>query len=494
MPMIPFAEWAPDAPDFGAFARDASGVIAEAAGYRPLHSLVSTSNALTARAQGAAWFRRPDGTTANLAGDATKLYLLANTTWGDVSRVSGGAYATPVDGNWRFMQFGALALATNGVDALQKFALSGGANWEPCGGSPPTGQFLAGVFPGFVVIANIGSAKQRVQWSPIFNAEGTWGTDPITQADIQDIPDGGDITGLTGGKVGLVFQESAVRAMNYIGSPDVFSILPLTQTLGASIPNATTGDSDRAFFCHRSGFFMVAGGQQIVPIGADGNTGTSKVDRWFWSMVDQTSLSAVSSAIDPVNGLYIVSFPSQGNAGIPNSALIFNWKANRWTHAAVTCEMIYSAATQQSYTIEELDAFGTLETLPYSLDSSYWTGARNLLLGGFDTSHKWGAFAGPNLPVQIDTGESQFNPRRSTVRSVRPMVDGGSPTIALGWRNNQQTPVQWDAARSMTPNGLVAQRRNSRYARFRMTLPSGAVWTWAQGLDEADVRSAGGFR
>lgn len=493
MALIPFAEWAPDLPDFGAYAREASGVIAEGNGYRPFRALATTSNALTARAQGAAWFRRTDGTMAQFAGDATKLYLLASATWGDASRTVGGAYATATDGNWRFMQFGSLAIAANGVDALQKFDLAAGTNWAALGGSPPIGTFLAGVRD-FVVTGKIGSTRQRVQWSPIFNAEGTWGSDATTQADYQDLPDGGDITGLTGGEFGVILQEAAVRRMTYEGSPTVFRIDKIVDQIGATIPNSVAGGGSRTFFCHRTGFYMLVAGQQLVPIGVDEKTGDSKVNRWFWSMLDQTNMHRVTAAIDPLNSLYIVSFPASGSSGTPNAMLIYNYLSHRWSRAVVTCEMIYSGATQQSYTLEQLDAFGTLETLPYSLDSSYWTGARNLLLCGFYTDHKWGAFAGAALAATIDTGEAQATDgRRSTIRSVRPIVDGGSPTVSLGWRNTQQEAVTWDAARSMTANGMTPQRRNSRYARFRTQIPAGATWTWAQGIDDVDTR-AGGLR
>ena len=111
--MLPFAEWSPDSPDLGTTATEASGVIPEAEGYRPFKALATISNALTARAQGAAWFRAPNGTTANFAGDATKLYKLSSATWSDVSRTVGGAYGTGGTNNWRFAQFGSNAYATN---------------------------------------------------------------------------------------------------------------------------------------------------------------------------------------------------------------------------------------------------------------------------------------------------------------------------------------------------------------------------------------------
>lgn len=495
MALIPFAEWSPDTPDFASFAREASGVIPEASGYRPFPALATTTNALTARAQGGAWFRRTDGTTAQFAGDATKLYSLSGVTWSDVSRTVGGAYACGADGNWRFMQFKTLALATNGVDALQKFDLDAGTNWALCGGSPPVSSFLAGV-RNFVVLGNLASLPQRVQWSPIDNAEGTWGSVATTQADYQDLIDGGAITGLTGGEFGLIFQEAAVRRMTYEGAPTVFRIDKIATEIGATIPNSVASAGNRSFFCHRSGFFMVVDGQQIVPIGNDAQTGDSKVNRWFWSNVDQGNLWRVSAAVDPVNALYVISFPPTGGSGTPTLLLIYNWKVNRWSRAVVTCEMIYSGATQQSYTLEDLDAFGggSLDALPYSLDSSYWTGTRNLLLCGFYTDHKWGAFSGSNLEATIDTGEGQATDgRRSTIRSVRPMVDGGTPTVAMGWRNTQTASVTWDAAKTATSNGLCPMFRNSRFFRFRTVVPAASTWTWAQGIADVDAR-AGGFR
>jgi hypothetical protein len=127
--MIPFAEWSPDSPDLGNTATEALNVLPEAEGYRPFKALATVTNALTARAQGGAWFRAPDGvTTKSFAGDATKLYLLSSATWSDVSRASGGVYATPADGNWRFAQYQYLAYATNGFDVLQSFDLGSGTN------------------------------------------------------------------------------------------------------------------------------------------------------------------------------------------------------------------------------------------------------------------------------------------------------------------------------------------------------------------------------
>lgn len=483
MPPLLFAEWRPDAPDLGNSAREASNVIPGSDGYRPFKGLATISDALTARAQGGAWFRTPDGDTYNFAGDATKLYLLDGSTWTDVTRLVGGAYATGGTDNWRFAQFKTKAYATNGVDDLQSFDLTSGTEWEAAAGSPPVSKYI-GVVRNFLVLANIATAPQRVKWSGDNNS-GTWTPSATTLSDEQDQPDGGEVTGFTGGEFGLVFQESAIRKMTFEGGSTIFRFDVIAQELGATIPNTVVGWGNRSFFCHRSGFHMVVGGQQVIPIGQD------KINRWFWGQVDQTNLHRVSAAVDPVNSLYIVSFPT-GNSGNPDAWIAYSWLSERWAHGYADCEIIYSGATQQTWTLEDLDVFTSIEDVPFSLDSSYWTGSRQLLLAGFGTDHKYGSFSGDNQEAILETGEFQPIPgRRGRVLFARPLIDGGEPTVAVGTRVSQQGTVTWTLPRSVTSDGDVPLRAEGRYMRFRVTQPEGEIWQWAQGIDDIDVRPAG---
>jgi hypothetical protein len=565
MPLIPFAEWRPDSPALGPFAREALNVVPNEESYRPLNSLATTTNALTARAQGAAWFRGTAGATKMFAGDATKLYLLSGATWTSVPQLdgarnitgitqanpgvvsytgadptngqtvyvkdvvgmtqvnglfftvanvnagantfelsgvdtsaytawsSGGTvqvatiYAPGADGAWRFTQFGSLAIAVNGVDPPQKFDLAAGTNFAALGGSPPVGTYIATVRD-FVVMGKIGSTPQRVQWSPFNNAEGTWGSVAATQADYQDLPDGGNITGLVGGEYGLVFSESAVRRMNYETPPVVFRLDKISNDIGCSVPGSLASVLDLAFFLHKSGFHMIKGGQQIVPIGHQ------KVDRTFYAEFDETNMARCSSAVDPVRQLYLFAYPANGNGGTPNRLLIYDWSANRFARAAIETELIFGGVSQQAYTLEQLDNFGggSLDALPYSLDSSYWTGALSLLLFGFYTDHKSGSFSGTTLEATVETGE--FNPgngRRSIIRGCRPLIDGGSPMISIGARETQQAAVVYGSSTGLTAAGLAPVYGSGRYFRARAVIPAGGTWNNAQGIDDLDIRPGG---
>lgn len=483
MALIPFAEFRPDMPALGQWAREALNVVPAEESYRPLNALSGVSNALTARAQGAAWFRGTGGAVKMFAGDATKLYLLSSATWSDVSQAA-TTYAPGTDGTWRFAQFGSLAIAVNGVDDPQKFDLAAGTAWADLGGSPPVGTFITTVGD-FVVMGKIGSTPQRVQWSGFNNAE-SWAASAATQADSQDLPTGGNVTGLVGGEYGVVFSETTVRRMSYEGPPTVFRFDVIANDIGCSVPNSVAGFIDRAFFLHKSGFYMVVAGQQIVPIGR------GKVDRTFWGEFDEVNLHRCSAAIDPVRGLYVFAYPASGSSGTPNRLLIYNWSTQRWTRAVMDCEIVFNGVSQQSYTLEQLDTFGTLETLPYSLDSSFWSGAVSLLLFGFDTAHKSGSFSGTTLAATVETGE--FNSgkgNRSIIRACRPLIDGGSPMVAIGARETQQTAVAYGASTGITPAGLAPLYSSGRYFRVRATMAAGEVWNNAQGIDDLDIRPGG---
>ena len=123
-----------------------------------------------------------------------------------------------------------------------------------------------------------------MQWSRAQQCRRDLGLDRSrTQADFQDLPDGGNVTGLVGGEYGLIFQETSVRRMTYEGPPIVFRIDKIANDIGASVPGSVAGLLDMAFFLHKSGFYMVRGGQTITPIGR------GKVDRTFWAEFDEAN-------------------------------------------------------------------------------------------------------------------------------------------------------------------------------------------------------------
>jgi hypothetical protein len=488
MPRIPIGPWSPDLPDLeNPGSLEALNVIPAAKSYRPLPSFASVSNALTARAQGAIFVRKSDGTGTIFGGDATKLYQLSMGTFSDVSRISGGAYSCPAEGIWSLVQFGSLIYAFNGIDAPQQLNMDGDSNFSNMTGSPPAAKYAC-VAGDFVMTGNQSGFTNRLQWGPI-NQNGVWTPSQVTQADSQDLPDGGHIQGLVGiQQAAVVFQEFAVRLVTYIGAPLVFQVTKLSDQLGATIRGSIASYRDLIFFCDNSGFQMLVGAQQFTPIGEQ------RVNRWFWRNIDQSNLARVTSAIDPINGLYAIAFPdSSATNGNPNHILIYCWSLDRWAHIQPgDLDMIYSAAMQSGWTLEQLDQFGTVEQVPFSLDSAVWAGIANRLIGGFDTTHKLGFFNGANLAATVDTTEAApGNGRLVRIRSTRPLVDGGTPSIALGTRNMLMDPVAWGSAVAANSNGSCPLHTAARYIRGRITMPAGQSWTHMLGIDDLDFRPEG---
>src|SRR5579864_4737594 len=134
MPFVPFGEWLPDQPDFNnPGASTIKNVVPlTKQSYGPMPTPQVYSGALTARCQGAYGFLDASGAAHIFAGDATKLYQLtagSAPNFSDISRASGGAYATgsmidplmPTAPSWCFTSFGERIIATNYADDVQTF-------------------------------------------------------------------------------------------------------------------------------------------------------------------------------------------------------------------------------------------------------------------------------------------------------------------------------------------------------------------------------------
>ena len=155
--------------------------------------------------------------------------------------------------------------------------------------------------------------------------------------------------------------------------------------------------------------------------------------------------------------------------------------------------MMFSAATQQGFTLEQLDnVSATLEGLPFSLDSAVWAGVASRLVGAFDTAHKAGFFNGAALAATVETLEDAPGKGRLVrVRSARPLADGAAASIALGTRNRQSDTVSWGSAVAANVLGACPMNTATRYVRGRVTVPAGAVWTHLLGIDDLDLRTEG---
>jgi len=110
-----------------------------AGGMRALPPFTAVADALAAKCLGLGCIQDLTVNYRIIAGTATKLYELSNTSWLDVSKA--GDYATP--GRWRFCPWGNYVLASNWYNPLQ-YQVDKGDLFADVAGSPPK----AGLGPG----------------------------------------------------------------------------------------------------------------------------------------------------------------------------------------------------------------------------------------------------------------------------------------------------------------------------------------------------------
>jgi hypothetical protein len=466
-----FGEWLPDQPGMAGALQDAKGVVAQTVGYGPFPGEMDYSQ--NASENLTAVFTGKFGSTANIfAGGNSKLFKFdsSDLSMDDVSQAGGYTGTQP----WKFAQFGKVVLAANGAEKVQAWTLGVSTTFADLAAAAPIASFVT-VVRDFVVCANILTFPNRVQWSDI-NDETDWTAGAASQSDSQDMPDGGNIVGITGGEFGIVLLERAIVRMSYIGAPFFFQFDTISKALGCYDAGSVAQYGPLTFFLSDDGFY-VCDGQSVKPIGAE------KVDRWFFDDLDPANVNKMSAAVDPIRKVVAWSYP---NTRAGQSILIYNWQIQRWTYADTTADFISSMATS-AVTLEGLDLYSaSLDALDTSLDSRLWAGGRFVFAGLSDA--KIVTFAGDAVAANIETGDFVAG-QNSVVKLARPQVDNGSAAVAVASRDRLDDPISFGASTAADSDNRVSLRSFGKYHRIRV-VPSG-TWTTIVGVD-VDTTQAGG--
>lgn len=483
---LPIAEYAPDQPplETGVTGTMLNVLPRTKASVSPCRSLQAVTDALAARCQGAASMRASTGTVKTFAGTATDLFVQNGTAWDEATRLSGGDYAVPDYLFWEFRKFGDLAIAVNGVDAPQKFAISTDTDFSALGGSPPVGRHLA-VWGNYLVIGNLtADDNAAAQWSGTDDAE-SW-TPGVGNSGRQAFPDGGEIMSILNAPLQVVLLERAIHMATETGaSGDVFQFRQISSESGCAASGSVAQFQDRAFFLSREGFMMLSAGG-FTPIGAQ------RVDNTFWADVNTDYLFRITATCDPVTKLYRVCYPARGST-LCNRMLIYNWEIDRWTKAAYDIEYLRRAHTEVGVTLEDLDALypGGLESIPISLDSPIFNSTPAETLMAFNTDHELGVFDGANLVATIGGIKAQIIPgQKARVTEARAHCDGGTAaqhklriTIHDDKLNDATRQTNQVTQRDTGRFPFAAQRTKGRFHEPEHEIAAGATWSHFQGWD-----------
>ena len=477
---LPFGEWLPDLPDhINPGATQARNVFPAVTSYRPFNDIAATSsNATDARAQGGKAFKSDSGVISIFAGDKTKLYKLTGNAFVDES--GGTTFATDAEGYWDFIRFGEAVVAFNGVDAPQAWTLDTSSDFAALSGSPPVFRHAA-VIGNFIVTGHQPTLQNKVQWSS-FNSATSW-TVGTNQSDSEVLPEGGVITGLTGGQYGLIFQESRITRMDYRGGNVVFQFRRIEDNRGAVQGKNVIQVGNLVYFLSEDGFY-VTDGNASRPIGAN------KVDRFFYNDLKFGLRERVRASYDHENKLVMWSYPSAtgNNSNTQNDKIIiYHIASERWSIVELDHEVIIDYLSP-GFTLDDLDDYPSsgandLDAITVSLDSALFNGGLRSV-GAFSTDHKLGSFNGPSLAAEIGTGETEIFPTsRSLISNVRPIVDTSAATGSLTFRNKVADSFTTTASSSMHSTGNIPLRKSARYFKFNLNIPADTSWSDAQGID-----------
>ena len=468
---LTFGEWMPDQPGISGALNDAKNVVSQAIGYGPLPTAARFSAAAS------------ENLTTLVAGktpaNATKLFAAGSTKIFDVSGVgaltdaskSGGYTPNAFADRFRFTQFGNVIIGTNNSNPMQAYTLGTSTAFADLAAGAPICKFLT-VVRDFVVTAFTTESTtvypSRVRWSGI-NDETEWGSSQVTQADFQDIPDGGQIVGIRGGEFGLVFLEKGISRMSYIGTPFIFQFDNISRGKGCIAAGSIAQTQGVTFFLSDDGFYS-CDGQQIQAIGSE------KVDRWFFANADESGFDSMSAAVDPVRKLIIWNFKTTFSQ---RQLVIYNFKTQKWTYGDAGADFVSDASTA-AVTLEGLDSISaSIDALPVSLDSILYMGGK-YFLGGTQGVYVV-TYNGAPATGQLITGDLNAG-GRSVVTLARPLVDNGSATVSVASRTLLNQELSFSTPVAADSENRVSLRSNGNFHRFKV-VPTGDNWTTAVSLD-----------
>lgn len=470
-----FGDFLPDLPDHGAPGiSDVANLYPTSGGYRPVGQWVAHTQALPSGCRGAAAFVAPSGKAVVIAGTRTKLYRQNGLAWTEI----GTGYTTPEKGRWRFVQFGAFAIATNATNNLVKINLETGTV-SLLAGSPPKFEALATV-NNFVVGTQVNGAVNTLAWSGENNAE--WWTFAQRKSDFQELPDGGEITGIVGGEVGLILQRNAVRRMAYVGGNVLFRFDKISANVGCASVHSVAQYGELAFWHSFTGFKMWDGAQ-IRSIGFE------KVDNAFATRYGQINYEEMSTAIDGQRNTVCWSTGRR--------MWLYNWLLDRWSTIDYAAEIV----TQREVAAPSLDEQDPLVGAPDDnvdgagldpFDSGRFIGgdpAFYVVSGGM-----LGTFSGENMACSVTGRQVELlEGRDARIRRVRPMTDATEGlSVRLDTRQRLGDAGTRRDFEQLMPSGEMPTRARGRFVTAKLSVAAGQPWSYLQGIDA--TIDAGGRR
>lgn len=431
---------------------DAQGV-----SYHPRKSLqvATSSTALPAAPRGAIAVVAQSGAFKGYFGTAGTLQSLDN----DFGFTEiGTGYTLTAGHNWGFCQYGDHLIATNTTDGMFQWNIESGGSVTAISGAPDARSVF---FWAEMVIALDCDGDNRLMRNSSPGSYTNWTTRGAQKSPFAD----GE--GLMGGGVlnegqAAVIQRAGTHILTVTGTDRIFRRDKVSD-VGALNPECIVQAPGAVYFWDSSG------PQRITAQGVEA-IGAGKIALTYAEIMDATTLTG---AYDPERRQVVWRIDA-------NNLVVYDIATGEFMPVEDDTSAIVKMAST-ALTLEGLDAFGTLDSLPYSLDSAAWQGGKPRL-AALDAAYKFGFFDGDSLEAVADT--STLTDRVSMLASwCEPVTDAEGVTVTLGVRDRLADAVSWKDPASMVASGRVPLRGRGKALTMRVTIPAGAVWTYLRGIE-----------
>jgi hypothetical protein len=451
--------------------RDGLGV---AYGPHPSIGVLDTAEALPEAPRGVRSVVTRSGAYQVYAGTSDTLYKVAADGSHDAI---GTGYSLPAGDNWSIMQFGDYVYFTNTADGLLRYNMESGGTVDAVSGAPAA-RFIFSLF-GTMAALDCDGNNRLMRTSKIEDPT-VWSGDASNT--YQEFINGEEL--ISGGELStgtaVVFQRNAIRVLTRTRDRSIFTADQLQGEIGAKGAAGCVYAHGWAYFVDSDGFERT-NGQTIEHIGKD------KVSATFVASLASGGLTTTEGTFDPSNNriLYRYRKANVVSETVFEDVLAFDVMIGEWVPLMLQTAALVTIATP-GYTLDELDQFGTMETLPYPLDSRVWKGGE-ATLAVVDGDLKVGYVSGDSLAATLECGP-QVGDRSIRITGVCPDTDSATATVQLGVKRSISGNFDWGDAVSIDDDGFAPVDEAGKVFAFRLNVPAGATWSFMRAFNDGGSR------
>lgn len=465
----------------------ADNVIPKLRGYGPRQALVTaaTATALPAAPRGMITCLKRDGTTVVFGLTETTLYQLTVTfTWTSIAT----GYTCTAGDDWSAVQFGNYLLYTNTTDGLYAYniELGGAPTYISAAGDPREIEVIANMVFGFDCKDDNGDRNNRLIRNSDFNDHTDW---VGGAADQQPLETGGELRAgfnLRNGAA-IILQANTLRVLQFgrAGGGALYSLQEVSMERGTVGRKSCVAFDGVLYGISTNGVFRFTLGAGLEFIGAQ------FIDEQFLDRVELADLAKVQGAIDPARKIVLWRYPQDGDvsAAVTGHMYGYRWDTPNnawftWTEDTAYLSRIATAG----YTLEDLDAFGTVDSITISWDDRFWQGGQKVF-AALDPDYKYATFSGANAEPRIQTS-LQNSPITTLIQWATPIDDYPASTLSLGVADALSDAITWKTAASKVSGGRTPLRGRGMNIAFEWTAAAGAAGSFVHGVDH--IRASGG--